>query len=61
MTLLTLGEVALRLRVSRRTVERLIAAGRIRPYRISPTGKRGRVLVSEKEVEAYVASLRRAA
>ena len=50
--LLTLDEVAGRLRVSRRTVERLIDVGRIRPVRIGR-----RVLVTARELDAYVASL----
>jgi excisionase family DNA binding protein len=52
--LLTLTEVAEKLRVSRRTVERLIAAGRIRPTRVGR-----RVLVTDRELEAYIGSLRR--
>ena len=51
VVLLTLAEVAERLRVSRRTVERLITAGRIRPVRIGR-----RVLVTERELGAFVAS-----
>lgn len=54
--LLTVPEVAERLRVSRRTVERLIAAGRIRPTRIG-----ARTLVRVREVEAFVAAASRAA
>jgi excisionase family DNA binding protein len=54
--LLTLDEAAARLRVSRRTVQRLIAEGRIRPVRI-----RRRVLVTPRELEAYLAGLHRAA
>lgn len=57
MKLLTLAEVALELRLSRRTVERLIAAGRIRVVHPSP----GRVLVERREVDAYLAAIRRAA
>lgn len=52
--LLTVPETAERLRVSRRTVERLIDAGRIRPVRIGR-----RVLVTERELAVYVASLSR--
>lgn len=51
--LLTLDEVAQRLRVSRRTVERLERAGRIRAVRVGR-----RTLVSERELEAYVTSIR---
>lgn len=54
---LRLDEVAERLDVSRRTVERLIAAGRIRVIHPSP----GRVRVERRELDAYMASLRRAA
>lgn len=57
MSLLTLAEVAAELRVSRRTVERLIGAGRIRVLHPSP----GRVVVERREVDAYLAALRRAA
>ena len=52
--LLTLKEAADRLRVSRRTVERLIASGRIRPTRIGR-----RTLVTERELEAYIAAASR--
>lgn len=55
--LLTTAEVAARLRVSRRTVERLIAAGRLRVLRTSP----GRVVIEERELDAYLAAQRRAA
>lgn len=51
--LLTFDEVARRLRVSRRTVERLDKAGRLRALRI---GRRR--VVTERELEAYIASLR---
>lgn len=51
--LLTLDEVAERLRVSRRTIERLVSAGRIRPSRIGR-----RILVTDQELEAYIGSLR---
>ena len=54
--LLTLDEVAERLRVSRRTVERLIQSGRIRPTRVG-----ARTLVTDKELEAYVAAASRRA
>lgn len=57
MTLLTLDAVAHRLTVSRRTVERLIAAGRIRAVHPSP----GLVRVDAREVDAYLAAIRRAA
>lgn len=57
MSLYTLQEAAELLRVSRRTVERLVAAGRIRVVRPSP----GRVLVEQREVDAYLAAIRRAA
>ena len=53
---LTLDEVADLLRVSRRTVEREIAAGRIRALHI-----RRRVVVTEKELAAYLAAAHRAA
>jgi excisionase family DNA binding protein len=51
--LLTLDEAADRLRISRRTVERLIAAGRIRTVNI---GRRR--FVTERELEAFVAASR---
>jgi len=51
--LLTLDQVAEHLQVSRRTVERLVAAGRIRIVRV------GRLIrVSERELEAYLAAQR---
>ena len=53
MTLLTINEVAERLRVSRSTVLRLQAQGRLRPVHPTP----GRTLFTEREIEAYVASL----
>ena len=46
--LLTLNEAADALRVSVRTVQRLIASGQIRPVHIGR-----RTLVTEKELEAY--------
>lgn len=55
--LLTLDEVALALRVSRRSVERLVRAGRLRVLHPVP----GRTLVERSELDAYRASLRRAA
>ena len=55
--LLTLDEVAARLRVSRRTVERLVRAGRIRALRISER----RIAVEAREVDAFVAAARKAA
>lgn len=51
VSLLTLPEVCEALRLSRRTVYRLIAAGRLRPTRIG-----GRVLVKESEVRAFIAA-----
>jgi excisionase family DNA binding protein len=51
--LLSLSEVAGALGVSRRSVERLTAAGRIRTVYPVP----GRVMVTERELAAYVASL----
>lgn len=57
MTLLTMDQLAERLHVSRRTVERLVRQGRIRVVRPSP----GTVRVEEREVAAYLASLRRVA
>lgn len=52
--LLTVVETARRLRVSRRTVERLIKAGRLRPVRIGR-----RVLITTQELEAFLAWARR--
>lgn len=49
--LLTVPEAAAHLRVSRRTLERLIADGRVRPVRIGR-----RVLVTERELAAYIAA-----
>jgi excisionase family DNA binding protein len=50
--LYTIDEVAERLRVSRRTVQRLVADGRIRPVYVGR-----KPLVTARELEAYVASL----
>lgn len=47
----TLAETAERLRVSERTVRRLIAAGRIRATRVGR-----RPLVTSREIAAYVAA-----
>jgi excisionase family DNA binding protein len=52
--LLTLTEAAERLRISRRTLERLVRAGRIR---VVPIGSRR--LVTERELEAFVAAQQR--
>jgi excisionase family DNA binding protein len=51
--LLTVPEVAERLRVSRRTVYRLIEDGRIRVLHPVP----GRTVISDREITAFVASL----
>jgi excisionase family DNA binding protein len=48
--LLTVAEVADRLRVSRRTVERLMAQGRLRPLKVGR-----RTLVTSRELDAFVA------
>lgn len=53
--LLTVDEVAARLRVSRRSVYRLIEEGRIRPIHPVP----GKTRITVRELEAYVASLER--
>lgn len=50
---LTLSEVAERLRVSTRTVRRLAAAGRLRVIHPSP----GRTCITRRELAAYIASL----
>jgi len=52
--LYTFDEVADKLRISRRTVERLAASGRIRVTKI---GRRS--LVTDRELDAYLGSLRR--
>ena len=54
--LLTIPEVCDELRVSRRTVYRLIEQGRLRTVHI---GKR--VFITRRELDAFLASLRRAA
>lgn len=54
VAVLTLDQVADRLQVSRRTVNRLVAEGRIRPVRIGRSPR-----VTERELSAYVASLER--
>ncbi len=51
--LLTVDEAAAQLRISRRSVWNLIAAGRLRTVHPTP----GRTLVTRRELDAYVASL----
>lgn len=53
LTLLTLDEAAKRLRISRRSLQSLIAAGRVRAVHPVP----GRTCVAESEVDAYISSL----
>lgn len=50
--LLTLDEVAARLGVSRRTVDRIVKAGNLRPIKVL-----GSPRVTERELDAYVGSL----
>ncbi|HEX6873029.1 MAG TPA: helix-turn-helix domain-containing protein [Micromonosporaceae bacterium] len=52
--LLTVNESAARLRVDRRTLYRLIAAGKIRVLRLSRRATR----VEPEEIDAYLARLR---
>lgn len=54
---LTKPEAADRIRVSVRTLDRLIAAGRIRVIHPSP----GRTVIEERELDAYLAHLRKVA
>ena len=54
-TLLTIKEACARLRIGRSSFYRLVAVGRIRVVHPVP----GRTLVSEKELEAFMASLER--
>ncbi len=54
--LLTVTQAAEQLRVSRRTLYRLVGEGQLRPTRI-----RGRTLFTEKELAAFVAAASRAA
>lgn len=51
LELRTLPEAADQLRVSRRTVERLIAAGRIRVTRVG-----GRTLITQRELEVFISA-----
>ena len=51
-TSLTLKEVAWRLRVSKRTVERLIEQGQLRAVRVSPR----RRIVTPEDLAAYLAT-----
>ena len=51
--LLTLDEVAERLRCSRRSVERLVRAGRLRVVHPTP----GRTCITPRELAAYRASI----
>lgn len=52
--LLTVPEAAEQIRVSRRTVERFIAAGQIRTHKIGR-----RTFISQAEIDAFVAGTRR--
>ncbi len=49
----TVDEAAKRLRISRRSLYRLIDAGRIRVVHPTP----GRTMVTDREIEAHLASL----
>lgn len=51
---LTLDQAAERLQVSRRTVNRLVSEGRLRPVRIGRSPR-----ITERELAAFVASLER--
>jgi excisionase family DNA binding protein len=53
--LVTVDEAAARLRISRRSVYRLIGEGKLRPVHPTP----GRTLLTSREVDAYIASLDR--
>ncbi len=53
VTLLTVREAALRLRISRSTLYELINAGRIRTVHPTP----GRTLITERVLDAFIASL----
>lgn len=55
MKLLTLQEVAEALKVSSKTVRRLIKRGELPGYRL---GERGQLRVDERELELYVESQR---
>jgi len=57
VSLVTLPEAAAQLRLSRRTLDRLIKKGRIRVVHPSP----GRTAIEERELNAYLAAIRRAA
>lgn len=54
---LTLGEVQEKLRISRRSVYRLIRAGRLRVVHPTP----GRTVIERTDVDAYIRWLRDAA
>lgn len=55
MKLLTLPEVAEAMKVSEKTVRRLIKRGDLPAYRV---GERGQLRVEERELERYVESKR---
>lgn len=55
MQLLTLQEVADLMRVSQRTIRRLIKRGELAAYRV---GDRGQLRVKEGELEQYIESQR---
>lgn len=53
----TVDEACERLRIGRTTLYGLIKAGRITPYRVG-LGKRGKVLIAEREIEDFLAGCR---
>ena len=61
MNLLTPKQVAERLGVSDSLVYGWCAAGTLPHYRFGGTGKRGRIMIDEKDCEAFLAACRQAA
>jgi len=53
---LTIPDVAARLRVSRQTVYRRIAAGELTPTNIAERGKRAHLRITEAAYQAYIAA-----
>lgn len=53
--LVTVAEAAARLRISRRSVYRLVQEGRLRPIHPVP----GRTMFTSRELDAYISSLDR--
>jgi excisionase family DNA binding protein len=56
--LLTVAEACERLRIRRSTFDSLVASGRLAIYRIGKAEGRGKILVSEAEIQSFLDSCR---